>query len=79
MKLYVNMCIKLGKQKDSKTNWNDTKIPKHIEKYKEIYFSIDILGSIRTFWNITTCKMFIIKKLWFGINLNNQCTDLLNL
>ncbi len=35
--------------KDCKRHW----------KNKEIYFSFHILWSIRTFWNITTCKMFI--------------------
>jgi hypothetical protein len=39
----------IGKQKDSKKNSNDIKTPKHIEKNKEIYFSFNILGSIRTF------------------------------
>jgi hypothetical protein len=35
------------------------RLQKNIEKNKEICFSFDILGSIRIFWNITTCKMFI--------------------
>jgi hypothetical protein len=46
-----------------------SKIPKDIEKNKEICFSFDILRSIRTFQNITTCKMFIFQKFQFEIDL----------
>jgi general stress protein 26 len=39
-------------------NRKDTKIPKDIEKNKDICFPFNTLGPIRTFWNITTCKLF---------------------
>jgi hypothetical protein len=61
MKLNVNMCMKLERHKYSMFFWKDMKIPKNIETNKEICFSFNILGSIRTFKNITTCKMFIFK------------------
>ncbi len=54
----TNIYIYLKGYKDSKK----------IEKYKEICSSFDILGSIRTFKNITTCKMFILKKFQFGFD-----------
>ncbi len=59
----------IGKTKDSLFLLKDTKIPKDIEKNNEICFSFDILESIRTFENITTCEMLIFKKLQFRIDL----------
>jgi hypothetical protein len=41
--------MELERHKKKKINCKDTKIPKDIEKNKEICFSFDILGSIRTF------------------------------
>jgi hypothetical protein len=43
MKLDVNMCMKLERQKYSNFFLKDTKIRKDIEKNKEIYFSFNIL------------------------------------
>jgi hypothetical protein len=57
--------MKLERHKDSIFFWKDTKTPKDIEKNKETYFSFNILGSIKTSWNITTCKMFMFKN--FGL------------
>jgi general stress protein 26 len=64
MKLHVNMCIKLERHEENNNNnnnWKDTKILKDIEKNKEICVSFNILGSIKTFWNII-CKVFIFFK-----------------
>jgi len=48
----------------------ERKIFQEIEKKKKrLFFSFDILESIRTFWDITTYKMFIFKIFDSGINL----------
>ncbi len=49
MKLHVNMCMKLKKHKNLNFFGKDTKIPKDIEKNKDICFFFDTLGSKRTF------------------------------
>jgi len=49
MKPHVNMCMKLKRPKDSKRNLKKHRDFKKHEKNKEIYFSFDGLGSIRTF------------------------------
>jgi hypothetical protein len=63
MKLHVNMCMKLERHKDSKKyleGHTDSKRHYNNNYYnKEIWLSFNILRSIRTFRNITTCKMFI--------------------
>jgi len=50
MKLHVNMCMELERHKNLNFLEKDTKkIPKDIEKNKDICFFFDTLGSKRTF------------------------------
>ncbi len=43
---------------------------KDSNRHADFVFSFDILKFIKTFRNITICKVFILKQNWFGIALN---------